>query len=219
MKKLLFILPPVILLLICSMGLGLVPGPALGAEAWGIDRVVSPQDADGDGTDDFTDIMLGARAEALNMPTYRSAYYDGGYPPDNEGVCADVIWRAFRDAGYDLKAMIDKDIAENNDEYPSASPRDPNIDFRRVRNLIVFFERHAESLTTDIFRVSQWQPGDIVVFGERYTHIGIVSDKRSIFGIPYLIHNAGQENRDENALFRWDLSTKIVGHYRWNQTY
>lgn len=216
MKKAALIIIPLLLIYLIASGLGFLPGIPFGAEVWGIERLVSDSDADGDGVDDYTDIMLGARADALAMPTYRSAYYAGGYPPDDEGVCADVVWRAFRDAGYDLKAMVDADIAENNEAYPAASPRDPNIDFRRVRNLIVFFERNSESLTTDLLDVSEWQPGDIVVFGERYTHIGIVSDKRSIFGIPYLIHNAGQKNRDENALLRWHLSTKIVGHYRWN---
>lgn len=41
---------------------------------------------------------------------------------------------------------------------------DKNIDFRRVRNLNVFFLYHAKVLTTDISDISQWQGGDIVVF-------------------------------------------------------
>lgn len=32
---------------------------------------------------------------------------EGGYPPDNIGVCIDVVWRAFANAGYSLKDMVD----------------------------------------------------------------------------------------------------------------
>ena len=34
-------------------------------------------------------------------------------PPDTEGVCTDVIWRAFKNAGYSLKDMVDEDIKNN----------------------------------------------------------------------------------------------------------
>ena len=67
-----------------------------------LDNAVLP-DKDKDGIDDFTDIMLGARQDALNMPTYDDRYYSGGYPPNNVGVCADVIWRALMAAGYILR--------------------------------------------------------------------------------------------------------------------
>ena len=49
--------------------------------------------------------------EVDRSPVYKSAYYVGGYPPATEGVCTDVVWRAFKEAGYDLKKMIDADIA------------------------------------------------------------------------------------------------------------
>ena len=52
-----------------------------------------------------------------------------------------------------------------------------NIDFRRVGNLYVFFHKYAESLTLDISKIEEWQPGDIVVFGSM-KHIGIISDKK-----------------------------------------
>jgi len=63
--------------------------------------------------------------------------------------------------------MVDKDIKENIGLYPNtAGKRDPNIDFRRVPNLKVFFERYAVSLTLDSTKIEQWQPGDIVTYGE-----------------------------------------------------
>jgi len=183
------------------------------AEDFGIETVVSKIDYDNDGIDDYTDILQGAKIEAKNKPTYKSAYYNGGYPPDNEGVCTDVIWRALKNAGYLLKDMVDKDIKENTDKYPRVAGKpDPNIDFRRVPNLKVYFERNHIVLTTDLSKIEQWQPGDIVVFGSK--HIGIISDKRNEKGIPYLIHNGGQPIREEDFLETYDKYEPISGHYR-----
>jgi hypothetical protein len=179
------------------------------AEDFGIETVRSSNDQNGNGIDDYTDIMLGARADAEKRPVYRSDYYKGGYPPDTEGVCTDVIWRAFRNAGFNLKDMVDADIASSTSAYPrvNGSP-DPNIDFRRVPNLKVFFERNALSLTLDTSKIEEWQPGDIVTYGDY--HIAIVSDRRSKDGKPYIIHNMGQYNREEDAL----TYSKISGHFR-----
>ena len=165
----------------------IIPKKYYTAEDFGIETIKSSIDCDNDGIDDYTDIMLGARQDAENMPTYRSAYYAGGYPPDNEGVCTDLVWRAFKNAGYILKDMVDEDIKNNLSEYKNISTPDPNIDFRRVYNLKVFFERNSENLTTDINKVEEWQPGDIVIFDE--SHIGIISDRRNKNIITYLIHN------------------------------
>ena len=150
---------------------GLLPHRTYTAEHFGIETLQSPHDEDGDGIDDYTDLMLGAREDAENRPTYDPGYFAGGYPPEDRGVCTDVIWRAFRHAGYDLKAMVDADIAANTERYWRVEGQpDPNIDFRRVPNLRVFFMRHAESLTSDPYDISAWQPGDIVTFEDR--HIG-----------------------------------------------
>ena len=63
-------------------------------ESFHIKRVLSDIDYDQDGIDDYTDILLGAREYVSSKPIYKSAYYQGGYPPINEGVCTDVIWYA-----------------------------------------------------------------------------------------------------------------------------
>lgn len=181
------------------------------AKDFDVVTVKSPIDFNNNGTDDYTDILLGARADAENEPTYNGKYWPGGYPPDNVGVCTDVIWRAFKNAGYSLKNMVDNDIKENIALYPrTEGVRDSNIDFRRVPNLNVFFSRFAVSLTTDAKKIEQWQPGDIVVYGA--THIAIVSDKRNHSGQPYIIHNGGQSNREEDALTR----NEITAHYRFD---
>ncbi len=188
----------------------LIPKRAWPAERFGIETLRSDRDADGDGIDDYTDILLSARAYIGTAPVYRSAYYVGGYPPEGEGVCTDVIWRALAGAGYDLKALVDADIAAAPEAYPAVKTPDPNIDFRRVRNLRVYFERHLESLTTDVGDVAAWQPGDIAVFEG---HIGIVSDKRDFFGHAWLIHHGSGTGAEEDALEHGVL----IGHYRWRE--
>ena len=187
--------------------------PSYTAEHFGITTIKSNTDKDGDGIDDYSDIVLGARAEAERKPEYKSAYYAGGYPPVTEGVCTDVIWRALQDAGYLLKDMVDEDIAQNVELYPRVNGKpEPNIDFRRVPNLKVYFERNHIVLTNDLAQIEEWQPGDIVTFGT--VHIGIISDKRKKNGVPYLIHNGGQPHREEDILELYNEFEPISGHYR-----
>lgn len=189
----------------------LIPKSSYTAEDFRIETVKSSVDFDTDGTDDYTDILLGARKDAKNHPKYDGKYIDGGYPPDNIGVCSDVVWRAFKNAGYSLRDMVDSDIAARPEAYPLIKKPDTNIDFRRVRNLRIFFDKYAVSLTTDIEKIEEWQPGDIVIFNNN-KHIGIVSDKRTRDGVTYIIHNGGQPNREEDYLKR----SAVVAHYRFD---
>lgn len=169
----------------------------------------SSSDIDGDGLDDQSDILAAALAYVQTRPLYKSAYYASGYPDDGYGVCTDVVAIACREAGYDLQALVHEDIAASPDAYGVAQP-DPAIDFRRVRNLRVFFERNAQPLTCDPADIEEWQGGDIVVFKD---HIGIVSDRRNSRGVPYLIHHANpfQLTYEEDALER---NAPITGHFR-----
>lgn len=182
------------------------------ASDFNIQVLVSDNDFDSDGIDDYADILEGAKIEAENKPIYKSGYYSGGYPPESEGVCTDVIWRALKNAGYNLKDMVDKDIKENIKLYTDIDKPDSNIDFRRVKNLKVFFDNHYTILTNDPYDIDKWMPGDIVIFGT--VHIAIISDKRNKEGLPYIIHNASQSNRDEDAIIYWYNTRGITGHYR-----
>ena len=174
-----------------------------------IPAYVSELDQDGDGIDDQTDILQSAWEYLSSRPEYKSRYYDGGYPDEGYGVCTDVVAFALKGAGYDLSALVDHDIRTNYDDYNVETP-DANIDFRRVRNLIVYFRHHALSLSTDPNETGEWQGGDIVIFKE---HVGIVSDRRNRFGVPYLIHHYGPFQRyyEEDVL---SMRTDILGHYR-----
>ena len=216
LKKVFIVIVIILILIMIALGGLLIyqkNKKVYSAKDFGIGTVISKNDYDNDGIDDYTDILQGAKIEAENKPTYRSAYYSGGYPPKNEGVCTDVIWRALKNAGYSLKDMVDEDIKNNVNQYPRVEGKpDTNIDFRRVPNLKVYFERNQISLTTDLSKIEEWQPGDIVVFGT--SHIGIISDKRNKKGIPYLLHNGGQPIREEDILELYNQYEPITGHYR-----
>ncbi len=172
---------------------------------FGIKTILSENDQDQDGTDDYTDILNGAREFVSQKPKYKSKYYAGGYPTDGYYVCTDVIWYALKSAGYDLKTMMDNDIKNHQADY-AIEKIDPNIDFRRVKNIKVFLDKYAEKWSTDSSEIEKWQAGDIVVYAD---HIAIISNKRTKDGKPYIIHHGGLKY-EENALTK----KTIVGHYR-----
>lgn len=200
-------------LLLAVLLIGCESGKTYTAEDFDLEVLRSPSDYDEDGVDDYSDFVIGARRDAQTHPTYDGRYWEEGYPPDEIGVCADVIWRAFREAGYCLREMVDRDIALRLDAYYGVETPDSAIDFRRVRNLHVFFKEYGQSLSLDPDDLSEWQPGDIVVFGKDQ-HIGIVSDVRNGKGHTYIIHNGGQTKREEDYLARTTL--EITGHYRFD---
>ncbi len=174
-----------------------------------IKTYISNIDKDNDGIDDQTDILDGAKKYISMKPKYKSKYYNTGYPNDGYGVCTDVVAFALKDAGYDLQSLVNEHILANKDLY-DIEVVDKNIDFRRVKNLKIYLDYNAISLTTDINDIEKWQGGDIVVFKN---HIGIVSDNRNRKGISFVIHHANpyQKYYEEDIL---EYHNDIVGHYR-----
>lgn len=205
-----FIIVFTIIILTIMNKSNLVPKNYYKASDFKIKTIYGPIDYDNDKIDDYTDIVLGARNDAENNPKYISKYYDNSYPPDNEGVCTDTIWRAFKNAGYSLRDMVNQDIIKYPEDYSNIKIPDVNIDFRRVVNLDTFFSKYAIHLTLDAEKIEEWQPGDIVVFENK--HIGIISDRRNKKGITYVIHNGGQKNREEDYLTK----SEITAHYRFD---
>ncbi len=169
----------------------------------------SKVDYDQDGIDDQTDILTSAKDYVATKPKYKSKYYESGYPSDNYGVCTDVVAFGLLGAGYNLRDLVNEDIKNNPDLY-KITTIDKNIDFRRVNNLKIYFDRHAISLTKNPREIKEWQGGDIVVFTK---HIGIVSSNRNKKGIPFVIHHRSpyQHNYEEDIL---SVNKNIVGHYR-----
>lgn len=216
MKKLRIILTALALVIIAMTVyllyiLNIIPHRKYSNEDFGIDTYISALDKDGDGIDDQTDILQNVRAYIATKPVYKSKYYAGGYPNDGYGVCTDVVAQGLLYAGYDLQQLVDEDIAAHPDMY-EVEKADPNIDFRRVRNLYIYFQNHTISLTTDVSEIEQWQGGDIIVFKK---HIGIISDKRNKNGVPFIIHHANpyQKHYEEDIL---ENREDIIGHFRIN---
>jgi uncharacterized protein YijF (DUF1287 family) len=144
--------------------------------------------------------------------------YPGGDVPANTGVCTDEIIRSYRALGIDLQKEVHEDMVQNFDLYPRKwqwrrSSPDPNIDHRRVPNLMVFFGRKGKSLPTT-GRSEDYSPGDLVTgeLGGGVPHIGIVGDRKSAQSRRYMVvHNIGQGPEMEDVLFSW----KITGHYEY----
>ncbi len=178
-------------------------------EDFGIESYISLVDKDEDGIDDQTDILQNVRKYIDTKPKYKSEYYNTGYPQGEYGVCTDVVAFGLLNSGYDLMELVNEDITNNKEKY-DIEEIDKNIDFRRVRNLKIYFDSHAISLTTDIYDIDKWQGGDIIVFEK---HIGVVSDKRNKNGVPFVIHHANpyQVNYEEDFL---EYRNDIIGHYR-----
>ncbi|WP_273327183.1 DUF1287 domain-containing protein [Vallitalea guaymasensis] len=183
-----------------------------------IETISCVNDLDKDGLNDQADIIEGAKKEVKNHTKYKSGYYAGGYPPQDEGVCTDVIWRALDNAGYILKDNMDKDIELNPDDYPRIDKIDTNIDFRRVKNQYVFMKKYMTNLPIEVIpydknNLTQWQGGDIVILSHP-DHIAIISNKRRKDGIPYVIHNAYNYPKEEDRLLKWSDGNNIIGHFR-----
>ena len=148
-------------------------------------------------------------------PSYAKLDYPNGDVPIQRGVCADVIIRAFRNAGIDLQKEVHQDMARNFSSYPAkwgARKPDSNIDHRRVPNLMTLFGRKSRSVP--ITRNSaDYFPGDVVAWelDNKLLHIGLVTDAVSRDTQNYLVvHNIGAGARLEDVLMAW----KIIGHYR-----
>ena len=178
-----------------------------------IEQFKSATDKDGDGIDDQSDILNSALEYIQTKPKYESRYYIGGTPNDGYGVCTDVVAAALFGTGYDLQKLVSEDIHEHPENYDIQSP-DENIDYRRVRNLQVYFKNNTKSLTTDLSEIEEWQGGDIVIFKK---HIGIVSDRRDKNGVPYIIHHGSKYQRAYEQKYLKSKADEIVGHYRWER--
>ena len=189
--------------------LNVIPHKKYTNSDFGIDTYISNIDKDNDGVDDQSDILDNVRKYINTKPKYKSKYYAGGYSNDEYGVCSDVVVNGLLGSGYDIMGLVNNHI-ENNRVLYCIDKIDKNIDFRRVRNLRIYFENTAINLTTDVTKIEEWQGGDIVVFEK---HIGFVSDKRNRNGVSFLIHHANpyQIHYEEDVL---ENRSDIVGHYR-----
>lgn len=169
------------------------------------------------------------------LPTYKNgkdtgkAVYPNGDVNPKEGICADLVVRALRNAGIDLQKSVHLDVISNKKAYGVKTP-DKYIDQRRVWILKTYFNRHWKSLSIKLENPKNWQPGDVVIWdigSKNHLHIGIIGKKKRSDGIPYVIHNMRyipfifsgktiEQDILEGPEFLW-ISVghwKIIGHYR-----
>lgn len=198
--------------------------------------------------DTMDDILDGAYKEVENKTQYNTEMLEKYFPPTyingkdtakasypngdvnpKEGICADLVVRALRNAGIDLQESVHKDIVSNKKVYGVKKP-DRYMDQRRVWILKTFFKRKWKSLSTKLDNPKDWQPGDIVVWdidSKNHLHIGIIGRKKRSDGFAYVIHNmryipftfAGetieQDVLEGPKLLSFSTANwKIIGHYR-----
>lgn len=161
------------------------------------------------------------KTKVVYDPAYVKLKYPGGDVPAGTGVCTDLVIRAYRGINIDLQKVVHEDMKLHFNEYPKLwklkSP-DPNIDHRRVPNLMVYFERKKAKLKISE-KWEDYKPGDLVTWNLQnknsmsgITHIGIITNMKNTEGNGFLIaHNIGGGNVLEDMLFDYT----IIGHYRY----
>lgn len=157
----------------------------------------------------------GAEARTLNRELYDPAYRVIAYPmgdvPDDRGVCADTVIRAFRAGGVDLQVLVHEDMARAFAAYPKIwglRRPDTNIDHRRVPNLETFFTR-AGARRAGPVAAHDLKPGDVISWRIPVPHIGIVSTRTTAGGRPLMVHNVGAGSRLEDVLFAWPIQGRF----------
>lgn len=125
---------------------------------------------------------VAAAAEQLHNPQvsynpeYQTIEFPNGDIAEGQGVCTDVLVRAFRHLGVDLQVEIHRIMSE---------PKDPNIDHRRVPNIAKYLDESVHWKVTS----EPPQPGDVIWWklpGNNLNHIGIVTSNGMV------MHNIGR---------------------------
>lgn len=152
------------------------------------------EDQDGDGLVNSLDVLVGAKRLCLNKAAYVASYhplkYPGGDVPRTEGVCTDTLVRAMRNAGWDLQKGVHEDALKKPRLYPLEKPADANIDHRRIRMLLPWFNQFLVKVAP----TAPYLPGDLVLFDTfpqkaGPDHAGIISDRLGPSGKPLVINN------------------------------
>jgi uncharacterized protein len=151
----------------------------------------------------------------IYQPGYVPLDFPGGDLPRDRGVCTDVVIRALRDGwGIDLQLAVNRDMKADFSAYPplwGLTRTDRNIDHRRVPNLATLFTRIGARVPLTE-GPTPYLPGDLVTWTlpGNLDHIGIVSDRRTRDGTPFILHNIGSGAQEEDILFAYPMT----GHYR-----
>jgi uncharacterized protein len=195
-------------------------GLTIAFAAYQTDRLPAPTETIAVSSPKIQQLLINAQTQTQKTNSYDPAYVAIAYPngdvPIETGVCTDVVIRGFRGAGVDLQQVVHEDMLKHFSEYPQEwglSNPDPNIDHRRVPNLMRYFERQGKALPVTR-NAADYLPGDVVTWdlGEGNWHTGLVSNLKSrLTGRSLIIHNVGVGASQQDVLFAWP----ILGHYRY----
>jgi uncharacterized protein len=195
-------------------------GLTIAFAAYQTDRLPAPTETIAVSSPKIQQLLTNAQTQTQKTNSYDPAYVAIAYPngdvPIETGVCTDVVIRGFRGAGVDLQQVVHEDMLKHFSEYPQEwglSNPDPNIDHRRVPNLMRYFERQGKALPVTR-NAADYLPGDVVTWdlGEGNWHTGLVSNLKSrLTGRSLIIHNVGVGASQQDVLFAWP----ILGHYRY----
>ncbi len=158
-------------------------------------------------------------------------YPDTGYPTENIWISTDVISMVFKDLGYDLMELINKDMIDHSADYPLDIKKRKTpikyIDFRDTFFQEQFFRRNALELDKKFIpdnkdNVIQWQPGDIVYFqfdpNDPYQDYGgFISSRTNDQGVPLVIMLSKElvKISEVDKLMEYT----VVGHFRYPNPY
>ena len=126
----------------------------------------------------------------------------GGYPDDGLGVCTDVIWQALQAAGYDLKALVDADIAACPEAYPHITTPRPQHRLPPGQHLGYLLPPPCAGADLRPVGWAAVAAGGISWCSVTGPSIGLCSDRRNRQGIPFLIHHG---NPIDEAVERNDI--------------
>lgn len=177
-----------------------------------------PAAASPDGGEPLRRLAAAGLAQIGVTRTYDGAYRRIGYPGGDvepwRGVCSDVVIRAYRAGlGADLQRLVYEDMARAFAAYPplwGLKRPDPNIDHRRVPNLMAFFQRQDAALDSS----AAFEPGDLVtqMLPGNLPHIMLVSDRFAYDTRRYkVIHNIGRGTELADAV----ADFPVTGHFRY----
>lgn len=170
--------------------------------------------------DQAEDLVAAARAQigvtVHYDPSYQRLAYPGGDVPLDRGVCTDVVIRAYRRIGIDLQERVHKDMRL---AWRVSTSRKMGVEIYRYEHRpptcsepghVFPTAWHFDSPDWRACGVPSWRHSRLAA-SRWLTSIGIVSDRMSPTGRPFVIHNIASGVKMDDVLFAFT----ITGHYRY----
>ena len=199
MKKLILILPLILPLVLTACGWGYLPDDE---QYWDTDiskcNNCSDQELVANHAERQTEMNTIYDGSWVNIG------YPGGDPGYQQGVCTDVVIRAYRSIGIDFQELIHKDIKANHEYYNKRYKTkiiDNNIDHRRTQNIQSYLTKLGANIKIPLSN-KNYKPGDILFWNDIGAgHTGIISNEiNPSTGNYYVIHNIGVGAQYEDFL-------------------